>query len=354
MGPANASPKKQLTLSEIFKEVVTKAKSTALLEQQTKQTEQTDEQTEQTEEQTEQTVEQTEQTAAFLEEREELLALLQDSMEHQADLEKQNAQMKLKLRQREQQEKEEVTLVNVEPSNLKSFTRNIKSYDQNDVTSFKDFCKHLNTSIKMMTLTSRKPLNLDMLVKEEVKLDDYSSKLLCFILDNTLDGMASDVTRECRDKGEFVEAFKLLQAAWPEEEVETKRRHLKKQLKFFKALAGETIQSFNQRYLTLFNEYKRLSGETFTSRDEVEDYLEVLPKEKTIVQTAVQLTLEKKVVSLQAAMTKIYDHVRYFDDNAVLSPSKQEPIFNTVPVRKPHDYIPPLSADQCKRCGEKG
>ena len=250
--------------------------------------------------------------------------------------------------------------LSIDVKDINKFTKGLDRYSQDSCEKYRKFLKQLDNVIRKIGYSQNLfTLNLDKIVNKKVDLSERSKSILTFIISDTLEDIAAQVTTSARNDNQPVQALEILAEAWPDESDQTRGSSIRQQLLKTKYSAGETIQEYNQKYRALFNEAIRLKR----YRDDVnaiDDYLHSFPRNVPTIESAVQVTLSQNFVSLPLAMHFMSKVIRGVKTDGVIVQKKETVMQSREKNPRPKNgsnsnknrrKLEPLTQNSCTRCG---
>ena len=239
--------------------------------------------------------------------------------------------------------------IGVEIHLLPKYTKSLEKYRQDTLENYLKFIKQLETTIKKLSITSNNRCSLNDILNEKYELSETSRMILTLILDDTLEGVAATTTSHHRSRDDFIACLRTLKAAWPQESENTKSTTIRMQLTNTKMDPNETIQQYNQKYLTLFNEALRL-GRAIDGPIAVDDYLHSLPLDDPMIRSSIQnIRLRGDVTSIAKAMDLVSLQILAINPDGVLK-TKTETVY-TVEAGGTRGKPYRLQKGDCRSCG---
>ena len=245
--------------------------------------------------------------------------------------------------------------LDIDVKDINKFTKGLDRYDQSTLEKYRTFLKQLDNVIRKIGFSQEYyTLNLSQVVNRRIELSEKSNSILTFILSDALEGIASEVTTQQRDNNDPLEILRILSDAWPDESDKAKGSTIRQQLLRTKYQAGETIQSYNQKYRALFNEAIRLNRYQ-DDMNAIDDYLHSFPTNTSIVESAIQVTLSRNFTSLPSAMSFMSSVIRSVRPNGIIVKNRDQVMQTSERKRNNQPQqrrkLLPIPINACLRCG---
>ncbi len=124
-------------------------------------------------------------------------------------------------------------------SNLNEHTKYIKECNQSSAKDFRIYEEAVQTAFTKLSIASKITADFDEVIEGKRSLSDYSNAIMTLIMNDTLAGTASAVTKGARKARNFVMTWNLLSAAWPQETTHMKGVTMRAQLNSSKHLIND-------------------------------------------------------------------------------------------------------------------